>query len=108
MSMTVLYVYSQTTFKTDVRIESMSGKLFNAGAIALEPGVYRLADGGHATAIPGANGVVGEYESVQHDVKYEANGTKTSYPDPPQRAAIQIGGDKIKGFLQGQGTRTTL
>jgi hypothetical protein len=103
MSITVLYVYSPTTFKTDVKIESMAGQLFNSGLVDLAPGVYRLDGAGKAAPTSRTNGAIGDHQILEHNIVVAADGTKTSYPDPPLRAAEQLGQYQIKAFLQGQG-----
>lgn len=108
MSITVLYVYSPTTFKTDVKIESISAQLFNSGVVDLEPGIYRLAGNASVSATSRTSGAIGDHEILTHDIRITADGTKTSYPDPPLRAAQMVGRDNIKAFLQGQGQRTSI
>jgi hypothetical protein len=106
VSIVALYVYSQTTFKTDTRIESMAGHTYDPGVVTLPRGLYRLASAANIEVMqraPGPGYIAPDI--VPHDVVVQPNGTKTIWPDPPAEAAKRLGlsGSEIGAFVQAAG-----
>jgi len=100
MSITALYVYSPTTFKTHAKIDSMDGTRIIADKvthqITLAPGVYRLKAGAKIEGVTGAN-------KSAYDVVALAG--KTGWPDPPQGAfqVLKKSRTDLEAFLMDAG-----
>jgi len=105
MSITALYVYSPTTFKTHAKIDSMDGKRIIADKvthqITLDPGVYRLKAGAKIEGVTGAN-------KSGYDVVTLAG--KTTWPDPPQGVfqVLKKSRAELEAFLMDAGDETEL
>ena len=112
MSISVLYVYSPTTFSTeqaDTTIESIDGSQLTVDQvthlITLQPGVYRLPSDANITVANGASGAAPPTatagpmagDCANSTLESDANHdlvpmprTKTGWPDPPARAVQQL------------------
>jgi hypothetical protein len=97
MNITALYVYSPTTFRSDAKIESMTGATHAAGEVSLPPGIYRVPAGANLVAANGA-------ESSSHSI-VALGGTKGGLPDPPLEALQQsnMTAEEIINFFGGTG-----
>lgn len=100
MSINALYVYSPTTFTTDMQIEPMAGEPIAAGEITLDPGIYRLPADAELVAQTAARGP--SYTIVA------LGDTKGGYPDPPLQAVERYGMDQIQNFLGGAGEENAI
>jgi hypothetical protein len=105
MSITALYVYSPTTFKTHAKIDSMDGTRIIADKvthhITLDPGVYRLKAGAKIEGVTG---------SIQSGYDVVDLAGKTGWPDPPQGAfqVLKKSNAELQAFLMDAGGTTDL
>ena len=100
MNINALYVYTATTFTTDMQIEPMAGDPIAAGEVTLEPGIYRLP--AEANLVP-QTGAKGE-GFVTRSLDLKGDG----WPDPPLQAVEQYGMDQIQSFLGGAGAQNAI
>jgi len=100
-NMTALYVYSPTTFKTNKKIEPMSGASHPPGEVQLQPGIYRVK--GEADVKATNDPTASNHSIITFD-------TKNGFPDPP-KAAMQLSNmtaDDLRNFFDGAGDETNL